>query len=58
METVFYFFIKRSLDDAAQQNPICTTVFLGDIGDFFEVDGVGYIITDYAMEQINWNNFC
>lgn len=55
MENRFYFFIKRSLDDEIQTEPICTTNFLGGVGDFFEINGVGYIITDYAVEPKNWS---
>lgn len=50
MMRIFYFFLKSSLDDTPIRNPICTEDFLGDIGDFVEIDGVGYIITDYAEE--------
>lgn len=50
MMRIFYFFLKSSLDDVPAKAPICTDVFLGDIGDFVDIDGVGYIITDYAEE--------
>lgn len=47
---VFYFFVKTSIDNVVRDTPICSDEFLGDIGDFVEIDGVGYIITDYAEE--------
>lgn len=50
MMRVFYFFLKSSVDDEPAKYPICAEDFLGDIGDFVEVDGVGYIITDYTEE--------
>ena len=53
MEIIFYFFVKRAVDDTKREEPICTNVFLGDIGDFCEIDGVGYIITDYT-EEVHW----
>lgn len=56
METLFYFFVKRSIDDVMREAPICTTVFIGDIGEFCEIDGVGYIIVDYAIEEHCWDD--
>ena len=52
METVFYYFLKRTLDDTDEM--ITTNDFLGDIGDYVEIDGVGYTVSDYAMEKYNW----
>ncbi len=46
---IFYYFLKRSLDDVENVFPFRTTDFWGEVGDFVEIDGVGYIITDYAF---------
>lgn len=50
MNIRFWFFIKRSLDDEIKIDPIYSDCFLGDIGDFIEIDGVGFIIIDYVEE--------
>lgn len=55
MEMLFYFFLKSSVDDTPKSSPVCTSVFIGEIGEFVELDGVGYIITDYAVEQHYWD---
>ncbi len=49
---IFYFFVKTSVGDVVRPNPICSDEFLGEIGDFVEIDGVGHIITDYAEEYL------
>lgn len=49
---VFYYFLRRSFDDTAIRIPYTTFDFLGDIGEFVELDGVGYIIEDYATEPV------
>ena len=49
---IFYYFLKRSFDDTAISIPYTTFDFLGDIGEFVELDGVGYIIKDYATEVV------
>lgn len=55
METLFWYFLKSSVDDIVRQSPICSECYLGEIGDFVELDGVGFIIIDYAIEQHSWN---
>ncbi len=50
MMRIFYFFLKSSVDNVPTKHPVCTDNFLGDIGDFVDIDGVGYIITDYTEE--------
>lgn len=55
MEDIFYFYLKGSVDDIQRETPICTQSFIGDIGDFVELDGVGYIITDYKHERHSWS---
>ena len=53
MDIMFYFFLKSSVDDERKANPVCTVnEFLGDIGDYVELDGAGYIIDDYTSEPI------
>ena len=52
METIFYFFLTRTLDDTTEIYP--TDTFLGDIGDYIELDGVGYTISDYTIETYNY----
>ena len=49
--TIYYFFLRRSLDDSCLSTPYLTNTYLGDIGDFIELDGVGYIIEDYTTEE-------
>lgn len=56
MDLIFYFFVKSAFNDVQKEEPIYSTDFLGDIGDFCEVDGVGYIITDYAEERVCWDD--
>ena len=48
--TKYYYFLKRSVDDVMTKYPFCSMEFLGEIGDYVDIDGVGYIITDYAIE--------
>ena len=54
METLFYYFVKNSMNDTVNKTPICSSKFMGDIGDYCEIDGVGYYIEDYAVENHNW----
>lgn len=50
METIFYYFLKRSIDNTCIKQPYPTLDYLGDIGDFCTIDGVGYYIVDYTIE--------
>ena len=52
MGIVFYFFVKSTLTDNKREFPICTDQWLGDIGSYVEWDGIGYTITDYAVEEV------
>lgn len=53
MDTMFYFFLRSSIDGEKKADPVCTiNEFLGDVGDYVELDGAGYIIDDYASELI------
>ena len=55
METLFYYFVKNSMNDTVdRRNPICSSKFIGDIGDYCEIDGVGYYIEDYTVENHSW----
>lgn len=54
MDMIFWYFLKSSVDDVVKTSPICSQVYLGEIGDFVELDGVGFIIVDYAIEQHSW----
>ena len=54
METIFYYFLTRAIEDTPSAEPYCTDEYLGDIGDFVSIDGVGYYISDYAIEHYNW----
>lgn len=56
MEMMFYYFLKSSVDDVQREDPICTDEYLGDIGEFCEIDGVGYIIVDYVEEIHFWDD--
>lgn len=49
-DTIFYYFLKTSVDDTPLKKPIETLDYIGNIGDFIELDGVGYIIEDMAYE--------
>ena len=50
MFPIYWFFLRTALEDEKRANPICTDVFIGDIGEYVEIDGVGYYIDDYAFE--------
>lgn len=52
MARIFYFFLKSAVDDTPVKDPICIDEFIGDIGEFVELDGVGYIVTDYVEEIV------
>ena len=56
METVFWYFLKRSLDNTQMRDPVPFFSYLGEIGDYVDLDGVGYIITDYAVENFNYRD--
>ena len=47
---IFYYFLKSSLEGVVRDTPYITDIYMGDIGDFVTIDGVGYIIIDYAVE--------
>lgn len=49
---IYYFFLKRTLTGEKRETPFCSTTFIGDIGDFIQIDGIGYQITDFAVEPI------
>ena len=51
MTKIFYFFVNFAIDDEPCADPIITTDFIGDIGDYVERDGIGYFIRDYAIED-------
>ena len=55
MERIFYFFVKNTLTGEVKENPICSDEFLGDINDCIEFDGIEYIIIDYAVEYIGYD---
>lgn len=47
----YWYFLKSSVDDVETKEPIYSNTYLGEIGDFYDIDGVGYIISDYAIED-------
>lgn len=49
---IFYYFLKRTLTGETSKYPITTDVYMGEIGDYVDLDGCGYIITDYAVEYM------
>lgn len=55
MERIFYYFVKRALTGEVKELPICSDEYLGDINDYIEYNGTGYIIIDYAIEYVNYN---
>ena len=48
----YWYFLMRTTDDVMIDTPISSPYYLGDINDYVEIDGIGYIITDYAEEMI------
>ena len=50
---IYYFFLKRTLTGEKMARPICTTVFIGDINDLIQIDGVMYQIVDFAVEPVD-----
>lgn len=57
MKKIFYFFLNSSLTDEPCAEPIITDNFLGDVGDYVEVDGNGYYVRDYAIEDCYQNEY-
>lgn len=49
--TVFYYFVKRAIDNVKVDEPLYFEKFIGDIGEFLEIDGVGYVIVDFVVEE-------
>ena len=49
--TVFYYFVKRAIDNVKVEEPLYFEKFIGDIGQFIEIDGVGYVIVDFVVEE-------
>ena len=49
--TVFYYFVKRAIDNVKVEEPLYFAKFIGDIGQFIEIDGVGYVIIDFVVEE-------
>lgn len=56
VQMIYYYFLKRSLDDTKVEEPYPSLEYLGDISDYCEIDGVGYIIEDYASEVLFVDN--
>lgn len=57
MDEVFYFFLTNALDGTEVKGPYCSQIFLGDVGEFVSIDGVGYYIRDFVVETIHWGDF-
>ena len=55
MERIFYFFVKEIESGNVKELPICSDEFLGDIGDIIEFNNIEYIIIDYAVEYVNYD---
>jgi hypothetical protein len=55
LERIFYFWLENSLTGERKVNPIITDQFLGDVGEAIMIDGVGYIIKDWAVEAHVWS---
>ena len=53
---LFYYFLVSSLTGEKRKKPYCTDTFIGDINEFCSIDGVGYYIVDYAVEEVSWTN--
>ena len=49
--TVFYYFVKRAIDNVKVEEPLYFEKFIGDIDQFIEIDGVGYVIVDFVVEE-------
>ena len=52
---IFYTWLEVSLTgEVDYSKPIVTDFPIGEIGDYVERDGVGYIIHDYTVEKEDW----
>lgn len=49
--TIFYYFVKRAIDNVEVEEPLYFEKFIGDIGEFLDIDGVDYIIVDFVVEE-------
>ena len=49
--TIFYYFVKRAIDNVEVKEPLYFEKFIGDVGQFIEIDGIGYIIVDFVVEE-------
>lgn len=56
MEDVFCYHLKNSIDDEMREAPLYTQTYIGEAGDFVELDGIGYIITDYTHETYSYTD--
>ena len=43
--------VKRTIDNVDVEDPFYFEKFIGDIGQFIEIDGVGYVIVDFVVEE-------
>ena len=55
MTETFWYFLKSALTGVAKKDPVGFDYFIGDVGEFTEIDGVGYIICDFVVESHNWD---
>lgn len=51
MTKLYYYFLRSAIDDSKITDPYITSDKIGNVGDFVELDGVGYYIDDYAEEE-------
>jgi len=49
---VFYYFLKKNLTGEMREVPYITESYLGEVGDFCTIDGIGYTIVDYVVESM------
>ena len=49
--TIFYYFVKRAIDNVEVKEPLYFEKFIGDVGQFIEIDGIGYVIVDFVVEE-------
>jgi len=47
---IFYYFLKRNLTGRTKKTPYPSFDYLGEPGEYVNLNGVGYTIVDYAVE--------
>ena len=56
MYKIYYYFIKDAVTGKERELPYVTEYWFGGIGDGIILNGIKYIITDYAVEDAYWED--